>query len=249
MTKPIKVHMCPAGPNPWKVVIVLEELGVPYEVNSFPFQEVKSKPFTDLNPNGRAPAIEDPNTGITLWETGAIIQYIIEVYDTNHVLSYSNLKERSLCNQYLAFQISGQGPYFGQAGWFNVLHPEKLPSAIERYNTEIKRVLGVLETVLDGKKWLVGDNITFADLAFSTWNDRIDSVLLCAPEAKFDGFPNVKEWHERMISRPSWKVCMGKRSQLMDEQGLLSNGMPKGISNIAEYEVKIKADAEATARI
>jgi glutathione S-transferase len=108
-------------------------------------------------------------------------------------------------------------------------------------------VLGVLEMVLKGKKWLVGDRITFADIAFSTWNDRIDSLILCAPEAKFDGFPRVKEWHERIISRPSWKTCMDKRTQLMDEQGLLPNGMPKGVSNMEEYNAKIKADAE-TAR-
>lgn len=147
-------------------------------------------------------------------------------------------------NQWLAFQISGQGPYFGQAGWFNVLHSEKLPSAIERYNTEVKRILSVLEAVLEGKQWLVGDKITFADLAFVTWNDRIDSVVLCAPEAKFDGFPNVKAWHERMISRPTFNKCMERRAQLMDEQGLTPNGMPKGVSNMAEYEEKMKADAK-----
>ena len=96
------------------------------------------------------------------------------------------------------FQMSGQGPYFGQCGWsviripffsfpsplskarpirFNVLHPEKLPSAIERYSNEVKRVLGVLEQALRGKQWLVGDKCTYADLAFVTWNDRMDMVL------------------------------------------------------------------------
>jgi glutathione S-transferase len=102
--------MTAPGPNPWKVVVILEELGVPYEINSFAFREVKTKPFIDINPNGRVPgkhillghprlsavrgtlkfmehekqrltctlAIEDPNTGITLWESGAIILYLIE---------------------------------------------------------------------------------------------------------------------------------------------------------------------------
>ncbi|KAF2108110.1 glutathione S-transferase [Lophiotrema nucula] len=246
MTKPIKVHLCPAGPNPWKVVLLLEELGVPYEINSFPFQEVKSKPYTDINPNGRVPAIEDRNTGITLWETGAIILYLIEQYDITHKLSYPDIKQRHLTNQYLFFQVSGQGPYFGQAGWFNVLHSEKVQSAIDRYNSELKRVLGVLDTVLEGKEWLVGDKITYADLSFATWNDRIDSLILCAPEDKFKGFLNVQAWHERMISRPSWATCMDKRAQLMDEQGLLPNGMPKGVSNMEEYEAKMKADAEAS---
>ncbi|KAF1963845.1 glutathione S-transferase [Byssothecium circinans] len=240
--QPIKVHIIPAGPNPWKPVLILEELAVPYELNSFSFDVVKQKPFTDINPNGRAPAIEDPNTGLTLWETGAIIQYIIEQYDTKNVLSYNTLKEKHLCNQWLAFQISGQGPYFGQAAWFNVLHPEKLPSAIQRYNDELKRTLSVLNGALEGKQWLVGDKMTFADLAFTVWNDRIDSLILCVPDKKFDGFPNVQAWHERMTARPAWNKIMDKRVQLMDEQGLQPNGMPKGIESFEEFrEVMIKA--------
>ncbi|KAL2285803.1 hypothetical protein FJTKL_07522 [Diaporthe vaccinii] len=92
--------MAPPGPNPWKVVIVLEELQVPYEIKSFKFEEIKKKPFIDINPNGRVPAIEDPNTDITLWESGAIITYLIEQYDKNHVLSYDTLKEKHQCNQW-----------------------------------------------------------------------------------------------------------------------------------------------------
>lgn len=143
------------------------------------------------------------------------------------------------------FQVSGQGPYFGQAGWFTVLHAEKLPSAIERYQNEVRRTHGVLEGWLQDREWLVGDKITYADLAFSTWNDRSDAVLQCTPEDKFKGFPRVQAWHERMTSRPSWKKAMDTRARLMDEQGLDWNGMPKGIKSIAEYEAKIKADKEA----
>lgn len=98
-------------------MVVLEELGTPYEIMSFRFEEVKSKRFIDINPNGRVPAIQDPNTDLTLWESGAIIQYLIEQYDTGHILSFETLKERHLTNQWLHFQMSGQGPYFGQAAW------------------------------------------------------------------------------------------------------------------------------------
>lgn len=110
-----------------------------------------------------------------------------------------------------------------------------------RYNTELKRILSVLETSLEGKKWLVGDKCTFADLAFAPWNDRIDMVIMCKPEQKFDGFPNVKAWHERMTSRPSWNKIMEKKAVLMDEQGLQLNGMPKGIDSFEEYEKLIAA--------
>lgn len=131
-----------------------------------------------------------------------------------------------------------------------MLHPEKLPSAIERYNKEVKRVVGVLEGWLAGKEWLVGNKCTFADLSFAPWNDRLDSALMTPPgEDKFEGFPNVKNWHERMAARPSWKKAMETRAKLMDEQGLIWNGMPKGINNMAEYEAKIKSDEEERSRV
>lgn len=88
--------------------------------------------------------------------------------------------------------------------------------------------------------------MTFADLAFVPWNDRLESVLLCPDENKFDGFPNVKAWHERMTARGAWKRAMEKRAKLMDEQGLMWNGMPKGMKNFQEYEAKIAAGEDTT---
>ncbi|KAI1267683.1 glutathione S-transferase [Xylariaceae sp. FL1019] len=96
-------------------------------------------------------------------------------------LGYPTLNERHLCNQWLHFQVSGQGPYYGQLGWFGHLHAEKIPSAIQRYRDEIKRVLGVLETALAARpadsQWLVGDKMTFADMSFVPWNSRLSEVL------------------------------------------------------------------------
>ncbi|KAF2788508.1 glutathione S-transferase II [Melanomma pulvis-pyrius CBS 109.77] len=246
-TKPIRVWLAPPGPNPWKVVLVLEELQIPYEIKSIKFQDIKTKPLIDLNPNGRVPAIEDPNTGLVLWETGAIILYLVEQYDVVKKLTYGSLQEKSHVQQWLMFQVSGQGPYYGQASWFHVLHSEKLPSAVNRYVDEVKRVCGVLEQGLTDKKWLVGDKMTIADLAFVPWNDRLDVVLMCPAESKFDGFPRVKAWHESMIARPSWKKAMDTRAKLMDEQGLMWNGMPKDVSNMEEYQARIRAEKDAKA--
>ena len=86
------------------------------------YTALKEAPFTDLNPNGRAPAIEDPNTGLTIWESGAIVEYLIEQYDKDEKLHYDTLRERNLQRQYVFFQVSGQGPYFGQAAWYVLLH-------------------------------------------------------------------------------------------------------------------------------
>lgn len=107
----------------------------------------------------------------------------------------------------------------------------------------MKRVLTVLDGALEGKQWLVGDKMTYADLAFANWNDRIDMLILCAPEKKFEGCPNVQAWHERMTSRAAWKTIMEKRAQLMDEQGFQPNGMPKGINSPEEYQEMVKARA------
>ena len=61
--------------------------------------------------------IVDHNTNLTLWETAAIILYLVEKYNSKRELTYDTLNERHLLNQWLAFQVSGQGPYFGQSGW------------------------------------------------------------------------------------------------------------------------------------
>ncbi|KAJ7770622.1 glutathione S-transferase [Mycena metata] len=199
----------PPGPNSWKI-------------ESLSFPDVKKKPFIDVNPNGRVPAIEDLNTDLTLWGSGAILQYIVERYDAEHRVSYEGVKERHLSSQYLHFQMSGQGPYYSQASWFQVMHPDKIPSVIERYANEIKRVLGVLEGVLAAKKsqWLVGDKMTFADMAFVPWDLRLSELLLQSWDEVWDGAPHVRAWHESMVNLPSWKRSMDIRARLLDEQGL-----------------------------
>lgn len=122
---------------------------------------------------------------------------------------------------------------------FTFLHPEKVPSAIERYANEIKRVLGVLEGVLATKaesQWLIGDRITFADLAFVPWNDRLDITLGVPKDEVFEGFPHVAAWHDCMTKRPSWIKAMQIRTRLLDEQGFGSNGMPKGLKQSQNHE-------------
>ncbi|KAF3763436.1 glutathione S-transferase [Cryphonectria parasitica EP155] len=214
--KPIKLwgH---AGPNPIKVAIVLEELGIPYETENIPFSEVKKLPYVAINPNGRVPAIEDPNSGLTLWESGAIIEYLIEKYDTDNKLSFPRgSKEDYLARQWLYFQVSGQGPYYGQAVWFNKFHQEKLPSAVERYVNEIGRVTHVLEGYLAAQKakggsdgpWLVGNKLSFADLAFIPWQNYTLTGFIEGFDAT--KYPVVKEWLEKMLALPSVQAALPK---------------------------------------
>lgn len=93
------------GPNPPKVRIIAQELGLPYEVKDINFADLKQPEFLKINPNGRMPAIQDPNTDLTLWESGAIIEYLVEKYDTERKISFEpGSKESYLAKQWLFFQ-------------------------------------------------------------------------------------------------------------------------------------------------
>ncbi|KAI0336813.1 glutathione S-transferase C-terminal-like protein [Cubamyces sp. BRFM 1775] len=196
------------GPNPLKVAFVLEELGLEYDVVSIDITkgEHKAPEFTKLNPNGRLPALVDHSNGdFTIWESDAILLYLVEKYDKEHKLSVTDEKEKFQLIQWLFFQASGQGPYFGQAVWFMRYHPEKIPSAIERYQKEILRVFGVLESVLSKQEWLVGGKLTIADLSFIPWNGAaVDFVLGGLESVDVEKqYPSVYKWHKKLTQRPA----------------------------------------------
>jgi len=210
--KPITLYSHASGPNPWKVAILLEELSIPYETKFIDFADLKKPPYLEINPNGRVPAIQDPNTGITLWESGAINTYLIDTYDTDKKLTYTTSPEKYQVVQWLMFQMSGQGPYFGQAAWFQHFHPEKIPSAIDRYVKEIERVLGVLDSVLKDKEYLVGDGkkCTYADLAFITWGVAVPFLT------KIDvagSYPNYHRWMQALCERPAVKKVLEDKAK------------------------------------
>lgn len=185
-----------------------------------------------------------------LWESGAIVSYIIEQYDSDPILTFptERIQERHTLNQWLHFQMSLQGPFFHQAGWFNFLHPEKVPSVQNRFNDECKRQLGVLDGVLEGKQWLVGDKMTYADLSFVPWNDILHQCIPMQLEDRFKEFPNVKAWHERMIARDSWAKLAEVRKKAMEEQDLAWTGMPRGIDSYQEYLDKISKGEDTKAK-
>jgi glutathione S-transferase len=219
--KPIKLWG-QGGPNPPKVAFILEELGLPYEIIATPLSDIKKPEYLAINPNGRLPSIHDPNTNLTIWESGAIVEYLIEAYDTKHQISFApGTPEYYHAKQWLFFQVSGQGPYFGQLGWFLKFHHEQLPSAIERYVNEVNRVVGVLEGWLakqkqeygdsasSGGPWLVGNKYSYADIAFVQWQ-RVIGMVTTKDQYDLDKFPHVKEWLGKMTSREAIKTALGK---------------------------------------
>ncbi|CAF9918635.1 hypothetical protein IMSHALPRED_004363 [Imshaugia aleurites] len=194
-------------PNPAKVLVILEELGLPYQSRLVRTEDLKKKPYVDINPNGRLPAIIDPNNdSITLFESAAIVSYLIATYDKSNTLTYTSVPEMFHLQQWSYFQASGQGPYFGQAAWFNFFHHEALPSARERYNNEIKRVAAVLDSHLQDRPWLVGDKCTYADLSFVMWNAQVPFILGDAKDTWEPAkYPKFTRWQEAMLARDSVK--------------------------------------------
>lgn len=211
--KPITLYGHHAGPNPKKVVMVLEELNIPYDVKLLEFPEMKQPAFEKINPNGRVPAIEDPNTGITLWESGAIIEYLVEKYDERRAISFPpDTPESYHAKQWLHFQATGQGPYFGQAVWFKIHHKEQIQSAIDRYINEIRRVAGVLNEALEGHQFLVNDKCSYVDIAFVPWFEVIPWVTGDAIDLQ-KVFPNVDAWLRTLKARPAVITGLGVKSE------------------------------------
>ncbi|CAG8910174.1 unnamed protein product [Penicillium egyptiacum] len=226
--KPIQLYGGIVGPNPLKVGIVLTLLEVPFESVPVTFAKVKEPEYEAINPNGRLPSIHDPNTNLTIWESGAIIEYLIERYDTNEPrkLSFTpGSAEAELARSFLHLQATGQGPYYGQAYWFKIYHAEKVPSAVKRYVDEVKRVTGVLDKWLGKQKegndknlgdgpWLVGNKMSYADVAFIPWQKGARAAL---GDGEFDAdeFPNEKEWFARMISKEPIKAVLDSSAEQM----------------------------------
>lgn len=159
---------------------------------------------------------------LALWESGAIVLYLIERYDTEHKLSFApGSNESYLAKQWLFFQASGQGPYYGQAAWFKRFHHESLPSAVERYTKEVNRVCGVLEGHLqkqnagakDDGPWLVGGKCSYADIAFLSWQLTAGKFLE-GTEYNPDDFPLVEAWTNNMSNRKAVKSVLESNEQL-----------------------------------
>ncbi|TCD64423.1 Glutathione S-transferase 2 [Steccherinum ochraceum] len=200
------------GPNPWKVVFLLNELGLSYESINAEKNELKSPEYLKINPNGRVPAIVDHKNGdLIVWESGAILLYMAEKYDVER--RYFATSDADKAPPAKGTEAPSAAPYFGQAFWFLSHHQEKIPSAIEQYQKEVRRVLGVLESVLSNHEWLVAGKTTISDISFSTWNVVVDNLL----EPGFDfekEFPATYSWHQRILVVPGVKAGFELKKQL-----------------------------------
>jgi len=204
----IQLYSLPT-PNGVKVSIALEELGLPYEPHliSFGTNDQKSPEFVSLNPNGRIPAIIDPNgpdgKPIGLFESGAILVYLAE--KTGKLIP-ADAAGRYETLEWVFFQMAGVGPMFGQFGHFFKYAADKVANnsyPMERYRDESKRLLSVLEERLQGRKWLMGGDYTIADIATFPWVRGADVFYGGREALDYASFPAVMAWLERCLARPA----------------------------------------------
>jgi len=195
-------------PNGVKVSILLEELGLPYEVHlvNFGTNDQFTPEFLSLNPNNKIPAILDPHgpgdQPLPLFETGAILVYLAEktgqFIPTDAAARYQTL-------QWLMWQMGGVGPMFGQLGFFHKFagkeYEDKRPR--DRYVAESKRLLGVLDKHLEGRDWIMGAEYTIADIAVFPWVRNLVGFYEAGDLVGFADFKNVARVLAAFVARPA----------------------------------------------
>lgn len=192
-------------PNGIKVSLMLEETGLDYEPHLVTLSDadVQSPEFLSLNPNNKIPAIVDPNGPngpIGLFESGAILLYLAE---KTGQFGGANAAEKAKITQWLMFQMGGLGPMFGQLGYFYKFAGSQIedPRPRERYLSEAKRLLNVLNGALEGQDWIAGD-YSIADMAIAPWLRALD--FYGAKEILgFADYANVVGYLDRFVDRPA----------------------------------------------
>ncbi|KAJ9622494.1 hypothetical protein H2203_006719 [Taxawa tesnikishii (nom. ined.)] len=213
-------------PNGQKVQLMLEELALLYKtewtttlINIFT-NEQKKDWFLRLNPNGRIPVIVD-NTNdqpFPVMETSAELLYLLDKYDKDHALSFTDELEQSQMIQWLFFWHGSGAPYQGQLTYFGKFAKEKIPHAIERFRNETLRVFGVLELHLSGKyadgprDYLAGagkGKYSAADIGTWPWVAKWEFVGLTKED--MDAFPHLQKWVARIAERPAVATATGEK--------------------------------------
>jgi GST-like protein len=203
----IQLYSLPT-PNGIKVSVMLEETGLPYEAHpvNFDAHEQTSAEFLSLNPNNKIPAIIDPHgpndEPLPLFESGAILIYLAD--KSQRFLAPSGMA-RYQTIQWLMFQMGGIGPMFGQVGFFHRFagkeYEDKRPR--DRYVAESKRLLNVLNQRLEGRRWIMGEDYTIADMATFPWIRVLMTFYAAADLVGLSAFPNVLRAHDSFVARPA----------------------------------------------
>ncbi len=187
-------------PNGWKITIMLEECGLPYEVRYVDIGkgEQFEPAFLEISPNNRMPAIIDPDgpggEPVSVFESGAILRYLGEKTGRFYP---ADPRARIEADQWLFWQMGGLGPMAGQAHHFRQYAREQIPYAIDRYTREVTRLYGVMDRRLADRDYLAGD-YSIADMASFPWVKPYKRQ-----GQDLDDFPNLRRWFDRVAARPA----------------------------------------------
>lgn len=200
MTTPLDLYYWPT-PNGWKITIMLEECGLPYQVipvNIGAGDQFKPE-FLAISPNNRMPAIVDHDgpggAPVSVFESGAILQHLGEKTGQFYP---QEARKKIAVNEWLFWQIGGLGPMAGQANHFRAYAPEKIEYAINRYTNEVHRLYGVMNKRLEGNAYLAGEDYTIADMASFPW------VRIWERQGQnIEEFPHLKRWLDELSARPA----------------------------------------------
>ena len=181
-------------PNGRKVSILLEELGVDYEVHSINITQgdQTSPAFLKISPNNKIPAIIDHDNGMSLMESGAILVYLAEKYGK---FLPKGGAARAGVNEWLMWQMGGFGPILGQAHHFLHFNPGKSDYAEARFRSEVARLYGVLDRRLEERDYIC-DDYSIADMACWPWVSRYEWQ-----QVNLADYPNVRSWYQRLLAR------------------------------------------------
>lgn len=191
-------------PNGRKISIMLEEIGMPYEVHPIALgKDEQYKPeFLKISPNNKIPAIVDRENGMSLMESGAILMYLAE---KSGQLAPTDETGRWKMMEWLMFQMASVGPMLGQVHVFKRYQEGKNKEATERYDNEAKRIYGVMDRRLADNTYFLGDDYSIVDIAIFPWVGRWDWQ-----QTDLNKFPNVKRWFLDVAARPAvqrgWNV-------------------------------------------
>lgn len=206
-----------ASPNSIKVLIMLEELGLDYQLRGVNIRrgEQKQEYFLKLNPNGKVPVVVDSTSStsapIVLTESAAILVYLAE---KTGCLIPNNFALRAKVFEQLFFHASALSPAFGQSGYFLRLASSPDEQAIRRFNGEAHRVAGLLDHLLSAQPFVAGTELSIADIAHFGWIWRSEFAGISIKE-----FPNIERWFEALSERPAFARAIEKIKATTFEQG------------------------------
>jgi GSH-dependent disulfide-bond oxidoreductase len=208
MAQPLILHGM-NSPNVTKVVLMLEECGLDYELRHVAVfkQEQFAPEFLSLNPLGKVPVLQDPQHGVTLAESGAILHYLAEREGKFLPTSQpESLAARAEVMQWLFMQMANYGPLLGQLNHFRlVLAPGTHPYAEARYAAAAEKLYRLLDERMQTREWIAGGDYSIADMAMQPWANYLE------PHG-FDSaaHPHLTRWRAAVASRPAVQRALAR---------------------------------------